>query len=429
MKFEDIRGILHYVPQFRGQTFVVQVEGEVIDSENFANVLMDLAVLHSLSIRCVVVYGARHQIRELAARRGVALSSVDGTGVTDDATLEVSVDAISRLGTQLMQHLTSMGLQAAMTNCVVSHPAGVIRGRDLGSTGTIDRVEGKMLEALIEKGMIPVIAPLGFEKQGRTLRLNSANVAAQVAIELKAAKILFVVPDALQSRDGRSLRQLSVADAKACADQIVDDAEQSRGTQLRTAARACEHGVPRCHFVDGRQDEALLGELFSVEGVGTMVYADAYSQIRPARKADIPGIASMIRHAVQDEELVKRTRQEIRENLGDYFVLEIDGSLVGVVAVQLFSENRLAEVGCLYIRKSHEGQGHGGRLVGFAEKRARALGAERLFALSTQAYNYFETKLGFQSWDEEHLPPARLEKLRRSGRNSRIMVKTLGEER
>ena len=425
MKFDDIRGILRYVPQFRGQTFVVLVEGEVIDSDNFANVLMDLAVLHSLSIHVVLVFGARHQIRELALRRNVTLSSHDGLGATDDATLQVSIDAASRLGTHLMQQLTTVDLQAAMTNAVIAHPAGVISGQDLRHTGTIDRVDEHMLQALIDRGMIPIVSPLGFDRIGRIVRLNSAAVACQIAVELKAAKILFVIPDSLQQADGKRLRQLSIAEAKSLAEDLHSQPEPSRAHQLRTAARACESGVPRAHFVDGRLDEALLGELFSNEGVGTMIFADAYQQIRPARRSDIPAILSMIQQAVNDQELVARNRQQIRDRLADYSILEVDGNLLGVVAVHSWPEDHLAEIGCLYIRKSHEGQGYGARLVSFAEKRARDLQATSLFALSTQAYDYFETKLGYTNWDVESLPAPRREQRERSGRNSRVMVKRL----
>jgi amino-acid N-acetyltransferase len=204
MKFDDIRGILRYVPQFRGQTFVVLLEGEVLESENFANVLMDLAVLNSLSIRVVLVYGVRHQMREMASRQGVTLSSHDGIGPTDDVTLQIAIDATARVSSLLMQHLTTVNLQTALTNSVIAHPAGVIGGRDLLHTGTIDRVEEHMLQALIDKNMIPIVAPLGYDRVGRTVRLNSAAVACQVAVELKAAKLLFVVTDAFLQGAGRS---------------------------------------------------------------------------------------------------------------------------------------------------------------------------------------------------------------------------------
>ncbi len=445
MKYDDIRGILRYVPQFRGQTFIVLIDSGIIEHENMANVMLDLAVLHSLSIKLVVVFGARHQIAELAAKRGVTLSNADATGVTDEATLEVALDAISRLTTDLMQQLTVVGLRAGVANAVAAHPAGVIRGKDLCSTGTIDRVDAQSLKLFIGDGMVPIIPPLGYEKQGRVLRVNSAATAVEVAIALGASKLLFVGPGAIEDVTGTRIRQLSVEEAKALSSAPVaaigvagagpasaavtapaaGDPGNLKHVQIRHAARACEGGVPRAHFLDGRTDDALLGELFSIEGVGTMIYADAYQQIRPARKADIPGIIGLVRRAVDDEEIVARSRQEIREHLGDYFVLEVDGQLVGTVMVRSYPEEKLAEVGFLYIRRSHEGMGYGKKLVKFAEKRARAFGAKILFALSTQAYNYFGNKLGFLPAQEDLLPPERLSRLQKSGRNSKLMARVL----
>ncbi|MES2709918.1 MAG: amino-acid N-acetyltransferase [Verrucomicrobiota bacterium] len=425
MKYDDIRGILRYVPQFRGQTFVVLIDSGIVEHENMANVMLDLAVLHSLSIRLVVVFGARHQITELGRKRGVTLSNADATGVTDEATLEVALDAISRLTTNLMQQLTVVGLRAGVSNAVAAHPSGVIKGRDLGSTGTIDRVDTQALKLFINDGMIPIVPPLGYERQGRVLRINSAATAVDTAISLGASKLLFVGPGAIEDAHGARIRQLSVAEAKALTPQSPEGQDSLKEVQIRHAARACEGGVPRAHFLDGRTDDALLGELFSIEGVGTMIYADAYQQIRPARRMDIPGVINLVRRAVDDEELVSRSRQEIRENLSDYFVLEVDGQLVGTVTIHIYTGEKLAEVGFLYIRRSHEGMGFGRKLVSFAEKRARELGAKTLFALSTQAYNFFENKLGFLPADEALLPPERLEKLQKSGRNSRLMAKVL----
>lgn len=425
MNYDDIRGILRYVPQFRGQLFVVLIDSGIIEHENLANVMLDLAVLHSLSIRVVVVFGARHQIADLAARRGVEISNADATAVTDDATLEVAIDAISRLTTNLLQQFLVVNLRAGVANALIAHPAGVIRGRDLQNTGTIDRVDSQALHAMINDGMIPIVPPLGYERQGRVLRVNSAAAAVDVAISMRASKLLFAGPGTIEDRDGQRIRQLSVAEAKALAANPHDDPDALKYVQLRHAARACEGGVARAHFIDGRTDDALLGELFSIEGVGTMVYADAYQQIRPARRADIPGIMGMIRRAVDDEELVERSREEIRANLSDYFVLELDGNIVGTVAIHPWLERGMAEVACVYIRRTHEGMGYGRKLVQFAEKRARELGAHTLFALSTQAYNFFSKKLGFQSAEPDILPPARLERLLRSGRNSRVMIRDL----
>jgi amino-acid N-acetyltransferase len=427
MKYDDIRGILRYVPQFRGQTFVVLVDSALMAHENLQNVLLDLAVLNSLSIRVVVVFGARQQIIAEAEKNGVALSCPDATGVTDDATLEVSMDAISRQGMNFLQQLSGVGLRAAVSNAVAAHPAGVIRGRDLIHSGTIDRVDTAMLQSLIEQSIIPVVPPLGFEKGGRILRINSAAAAVHVATALGAAKLLFVGAGVVEDEKGQRIRQLSIDEAKSLAARSsgAEESESSRVLLLRHAARACEGGVARVHFLDGRTDDALLGELFSIEGVGTMVYGDAYQKIRPAKKSDIDGILRMIRRAVDDEELVGRTRQEIRASLEDYSVLEVDGIITGVVALHPWPEHKTAELACLYIRDTHEGMGYGRKLTQYAENRARETGCDRLFALSTQAYNYFEQKLGFQPAAPDDLPPVRKEKLQKSGRNSRVMFKPL----
>jgi amino-acid N-acetyltransferase len=252
-------------------------------------------------------------------------------------------------------------------------------------------------------------------------------VAVEVAAAIGAAKLLFVGAGVVESEDGQRIRQLSVEEARALANASprVEDSEHSQVLLLRHAARACEGGVARVHFLDGRTDDALLGELFSVGGVGTMVYRDAYHNIRQARRSDVEGIMRMVRNAVDDEELVARSRQEIRASLDNYFVLDVDGTITGVVALHPWADQKAAEVACLYVRRTHEGMGYGRKLVQYAEKRAAEAGCERLFALSTQAYNFFEGRLGFTTVSPEDLPPARREKLLRSGRNSRVLVKSL----
>ena len=428
MNYDDIRGILRYVPQFRGQTFVVLLDSALMQHENLQNVLLDLAVLSSLNIRVVVVFGARQQVMDLAARRDMTLTSPDATGVTDDATLEVAVDAVSRLSTDLLQQLTGVGLRASVSNAITAHPAGVIKGRNLGHSGTIDRVEAATIQSLIEQGIVPLVAPLGYERGGRILRLNSASVAVQVASAIGAAKLLFVGAGVVEDAGGHRIRQLSVDEARAFADATPEgeDTEHSQVMLLRHAARACEGGVARVHFLDGKTDDALLGELFSIGGVGTMVYRDAYHNIRQARRSDVEGIMRMVRQAVDDDELVARSRQDVRTSIDNYFVLDVDGTVTGVVALHPWPEQKAAELACLYVRRTHEGIGYGRKLVQFAEKRARDAGYTRLFALSTQAYNFFENKLGFVPASADDIPPSRREKLLKSGRNSRVMVMSLG---
>lgn len=425
MKFADLRGILQYVPQFRGAVFVVAVDGEVVASEYFLGLLLDIAVLDSLSVKVVLVHGASHQIRALSTARGVPITSSDGLGLTDAVTLEISEEAINLLDSHILQQLTAVDLRGAVGTWLEAHPAGIIKGRDLEHTGTVEKVDARGLQAILANEMIPVVSPIGYDGQGGVLRLNSDAAALAVAIAMKAQKIIYVTAAGLKNADGSRLPALSIEEAKKLATTLNPKSDLATISALSNAARACASGIARVHIVNGLDGEVLLDELFSNEGVGTMIYADEYQQIRPAEVYDIPAMMSMIRQSVADDEILPRTRREMKAALGDYFLLETDGNPVGVVAVHHYPEHKLAELACLYIRNSHENSGHGRKLVAFAEKKARERGAERILALSTQAWRYFEQKCGFKSAPASILPPARRQKLLASGRNSKVMVKSL----
>jgi amino-acid N-acetyltransferase len=198
-------------------------------------------------------------------------------------------------------------------------------------------------------------------------------------------------------------------------------------SKLRYGALACQEGVPRVHIVDGTQDEALLAELFSNEGVGTMIHADDYQQIRKAHSYDVPTLISMMQQSMEETALVSRTREQIQGRLKDFFVLEVDGNPIGSVAVHTYEEDgrHIAELACLFVRRSHKNRGHGQKLVAYAEEVARQRGAEVLVALSTQAFRFFEEKMGFVVSDPSALPAARREQYEKSGRNSKVLVKRL----
>jgi amino-acid N-acetyltransferase len=359
MRFGDLREILQYVPQFRGCVFVVAIDGAVVATSNFTNILLDLAVLHSLKIRVVLVHGAGLQVQQLAESRGVQVSTIDGTGPTSDETLEVSLDAISRLSSTLMQKLTSVGLRAASANVLNAHPAGVIRGVDYLNTGRVDRVDAQTLRTLIDDEIVPLVSPIGFDAHGDTLRLNSDAAAAEIGMALGAAKIIYLSSTAVGDLEsGGRLRQLSVDEAKERASSPFGTGETSK---LTWAARACLAGVARVHILDGNQDDALLSELFSNEGVGTMVYADVYQRIRAARIEDVPPIASLVRQSVENDELLQRNHDDLVDNLSDYFVLEVDGNLIATVSLHIYPGGKQAEIGCLYVHPVHSDSGMGAR--------------------------------------------------------------------
>ena len=426
-RFEDLRGVLRYVPQFRQRVFVIAIDGALMHQPGFPGLLQDVAVLQSLNIEVVLIFGARAQVRYLAGKRGVTLSNDDGMGQTDAATMEVAIDAITRQTSALMADLTALEMPVAVANALAVHPAGVINGVDQEFTGRIERVDTETLNVLMKADIIPVVPPMGYDSRGTTLRLNSDAVAVEVAIALRAAKVIFVSEAGLTAADGTRLAQISVADARDIYKRKEARHDVNLLSKLRYAALACQEGVPRVHIVDGTQDEALLSELFSNEGVGTMIHADDYQQIRKADSADVPALLSMMQQSMDDAALVPRTREQMQSKIKDFYVLEVDGNPIGCVAVHSYDENgvMIAELACLFVRRSHKNRGHGQKLVAFAEDIARQRECEVLVALSTQAFRFFEEKMGFTVADPSALPAPRREKYNESGRNSKVLTKSL----
>ena len=423
MKVSDLRGILQYVPRFREKIFVVALDGEVAGSQNLGNLLLDLAVLRSLSIKVILVHGCGAQLLQLSNERGVPVTSSDGTGVTDEATLKLGIEASHVVLQELMQGLASVDLRAAYANVIVAHPAGILNGVDTLCTGRVERVETTTLQTFLNEGIIPVIPPIGFDGEGRTFRVNSDSVALEVAEAMRALKIIYLAPQGSLKIADQLVRQLSVSETEEIVRKRRNLLEPAQVSKLEHAAKACRGGITRVHLLDGMQNEALLSEIFSHEGIGTMVYSNEYQQMRRALKKDVRALMVLIKESIANAELVKRTRAELTSMLDDYWLLEIDRNLVGCVALHFYPESRAAELACLYVAKSHEGQGYGQKLMAFAEQLAAKKGASHLLALSTQAYNFFQQKGGFTEVSPEELPPERRRRWEQSGRNSKVMRK------
>ena len=425
VKLTDLRGILQYIPQFREKTFVIALDGDIVTDENFANILLDVAVLRSLNIRVVLAHGAGAQIREAAEQRGVQASDLDGTGVTDAPTLQFAINAANRLTHEILEGLSAHDLRAACTNAITAHPLGIIQGVDHQFTGKVQRVDTELLQTLLDRGIIPVLPPLGFDGDGKTYRTNSDSIAVAVAESLRATKLIyFTAQDGLRHNEAL-IRKMLVADLQRLIQTAPGGFTPGMLSKAQHAAAACSEGVERIHIVGGREDEGLLAEVFSNEGIGTLIYSNEYEQIRPAKKKDIRAIQRLTKKAVEAEELIRRTRAEMEKNLGDYFILEIDNNPVGCVALHIYPEQRQGELASLFVSPAHENQGIGRKMIQFVENKAREAGLNELIALSTQAFTYFQSKGGFSEGTADDLPPARRTQYDQSGRNSKILVKRL----
>jgi amino-acid N-acetyltransferase len=423
MKVSDLRGILQYVPRFREKIFVVEIDGDVVASKNFGNILMDLAVLRSLNIKVVLVHGAALQIKKLAAQREIEISNADGTGITDEPTLQLGIEAAIALTNDIMQGLTSVDLRAAYANVIIAHPFGIRGGIDYLHTGKVERVDTYALGLFLNEGIIPIIPPIGFDGEGKTFRVNSDSIAFEVAEALRATKIIYLMAKDGLCVGGEIVRQLSIAEAEETLKRRK--LAPNLASKLDYGARACRNNIPRVHLLNGLVNEALLSEVFSHDGIGTMIYSNEYQQIRRVFKKDVRGVMSLIRQSVNNEELIRRTRSDIIARIDDFWVLEIDRALVGCVALHCFEQEKMAELACLYVSKSSSDQGYGQKLMNFVERLAAEKGMEQIFALSTQAFSFFQQKGGYHEVPPSQLPRERRERYEASNRHSKVLIKTV----
>ncbi len=425
MKPTDLRGILHYIPQFRDRVFIIAIDGAIVSDDNFGNILLDVAVLRSLNIHIVLVHGAGHQIKQLAQRLSEPISNHDGTGVTDAATLRIGIMAATQVTHEILEGLSLNNIRGAQTNCIEAVPLGILKGIDHQHTGKVHRVDAEMLNTLLDKGVIPVIPPLGFDGNGNTYRLNSDAVAVELAQALGAVKLMFISTKTGLEIDGKLVNQMPVEELSAALAAGGRRIAPDMVSKAHHTLRACQGGVPRVHIINGQVDEGLLAEVFSNEGIGTLIYANEYQAIRKAMRKDIRHIMSLIKPSIQGEQLLKRTRSSVEKHINEYYVFEIDNNIVGVVALEPHLQDNKAELACLQVSPAHEHRGIGTKMAEFAETVAREQGLGKIFCLSTQAFTFFQHKLGYAEGNIDDLPPARREKYEQSGRGSKILVKTL----
>ena len=422
----DLREILRYVPQYRDKVFVIAFDGAVIEHANFRNLLLDLALLRSLRIGVTLVHGAGHQIRKLAEQTGMTPSNLDGTGVTDSATLHVALNAANRVTHEILEGLSATDLRGACSNAIVAHPAGILQGVDQEHTGRIERVDVKLLKALLDNDIVPVIPPLGCDGEGSTYRLNSDGVAVEVARSLEAVKLIYLTTMAgITLQRVGLIRQLAVEEAETLLRKNRPDFLGSSLSKLTSAVKALRGGVPRVHIIDGTVEEGLLAEVFSNDGIGTLVHTNEYQAIRKAQKKDARGIYHLIKNSVENEELLPRTLGEIERTIGDYFVFEVDGNLAGCIALHFYPDEHKAEMACVCVAAKYENQGIGARLIQYVEGQSRHADAKELYCLSTQAVNYFVKKCHYALGTPDDLPPLRRQRYDASGRRSQVLKKAL----
>jgi amino-acid N-acetyltransferase len=426
IKPTDLRGILQYVPRFHGQIFVVAIDGAIVADENFPNLLVDLAVLRSLDIKVVIVHGIGHQLLDLSVTRSIPITNVDGTGLTDAVTLDLAIRASSRVAHALIEGLTQSSLKCAVTNAVRALPFGIIKGVDQQFTGKVERIDKEFLGELIDRKVVPIVSPIAFAPDGKSLRVNSDLLAAELAEALHATKIIYLTNQPGLEIGGDVRREISVEAVRKILNEQPEMIAEATRSKAAHAVKAIETGTPRVHILDGRVFDGLLNEIFSNEGVGSLVYGNDYQQIRKARKSDVRLIYNLTRAAVKREELLHRTQQAIEKNIDQFYVYEIDENIIACVTLYFYPDKpQFAEIGSLYVMPFYHNRGIGKKMVEYAMMMAKERGVKTVLALSTQSFGFFQTVVGFEEADKSVLPDARLKTYEDSGRNAKILVKQL----
>jgi len=428
IKPTDLRGILKYVPMFRGQTFVISVDGSVVAHEGFRNLLMDLAVFRSLNIRVVLVFGVGQQIRSLGKQRGVAISDAYGAGPTSEEVLNLAIESSGHVSTKIHAQFTELGVSCAMPNAIRATERGIIRGQDFLLTGKVEKVHATILENLLANGITPVISPVAATRSGQILRVNSDGIAAEIASALDASKLIFLTSQPGLRIHGQSLLNVPSDDLR----RIIADEPESVPSELlskvQASLEALSNGTPRAHILDGRIFGALLTEVFDKVGLGTMIHSNEYDQIRPARSSDAHALHNLITNAASSDAVRERSLESIEEALDEFFLYEIDDSLVACAALTNYPDSDMAEIASVFVQPFYQGRGVGLKMIRYAEQLAARKGIARLFALSTQSFSFFTQVCGFREGDADDLPSSRRESLQVSGRRSRILIKNLAED-
>ena len=421
-----------YIHAHRGRTFVIAFGGEAVAAADFSHLIHDIALLHGLGIRLVLVHGSRPQIEERLQLRQARMQVIDGLRVTDATALACIKEAAGAVRVEV-EALLSMGLanspmagakiRVASGNFVTARPIGVRQGIDYGHTGQVRRVDADAIHRVIDAGAIALIPPLGYSPTGEVFNLSATDVAGSVASALGADKLILLLESrGLQDGRGRTITNLIPAELEEIMGRRRRMPEEFR-QQLQSAIDACRRGVKRVHLLDRRLDGVLLRELFTREGCGTMLTAEHYEGIRNARLDDVGGILELLTPLEQEGVLVRRSRERLEAEIGHFSVIELDGMVIGCAALYPYPEERMAELACVAVHPDYRNGRRGDTLLQQLEQRARGQGIQRLFVLTTQTAHWFRER-GFEAMPVKALPMAK-RRLYNLQRNSKVFVKAL----
>ncbi|MEI8631127.1 amino-acid N-acetyltransferase [Vibrio sp. PP-XX7] len=433
---KGFRQSVPYINAHRGKTMVIMIGGEAIADKNFANIISDIALLHSLGMKLVLVYGARPQMDQILTEQGCVTSYHKGIRVTDEEALPFVVQAAGQLQLAITGRLslslnnTPMAgnqLNVVSGNFVIAQPLGVDDGIDYIHSGKVRRINIDGINRALEQNSIVLLGPIASSVTGECFNLLSEEIATEIAIRLKADKLIgFCSEQGIFDDHGNSIAELFPADVEKLLYNVEQDeqyhqnAGRGRFRFLRAAIAACRAGVPRSHLVSYKEDGALIQELFSFDGIGTQIVMASSEQVREANIDDIGGIFELILPLEEKGILVRRSREQLEQEINQFTIIERDGLIIGCAALYPYIDEQMAEMACVAIHNEYRDSNRGLILLKHMKNQAKSMGIRKLFVLTTHSVHWFREQ-GFVEVGIESLP-IKKQSLYNYQRRSKILI-------
>ena len=408
----SFRNSAGYINAFRGRTFVIAFGGEMLTDEQFAPLVHDIALLNSLGIKLVLVHGARPQIESRLKERKLSSEYSNNLRITDDNAL-ICVKEASSSARADIEALLSIGLTNSPVgssrisvisgNFVSAQPYGIRDGVDYMHTGEVRKIDCKSVHQALENNSIILFSPIGYSSTGEIFNLSVEDVATTAAIELNANKLIYLVDEKGVTNKRKSLiRELTLDDAKLLLDEnkkLTTPIQQC----LSSAIKACQHEVERTHILNRHIEGALLLELFTRDGCGTLITSENFEDIRPATVDDLAGLIELLSPLEEQDILVKRSREKLEMEIDHFTVVERDGMIIACAALYPYLQDKVAELACLAVHPDYQGKNRGNQLLKYIERQTKHLGIEQLFVLTTRTAHWFRER-GYNASDIKKLP-------------------------
>ncbi|PKG38580.1 amino-acid N-acetyltransferase [Psychromonas sp. Urea-02u-13] len=424
-----------YINAHRNKTFVLMLGGEALETDNFQHIINDIALLNSLGVKLVIVHGVRPQIQKQLDIHGHKSAFKNDVRITDEKSLALIKQAVGVVQIELQARL-SMGLanspmqgasiRTVISNFVTAQPIGIKDGLDYCHTGKVRRIDIEGLKIHLDMGAIPVISPIGYSVTGEVFSLLAEEVATQVAIDLHADKLIgFCSKTGVLDESGELISELLPEQAEQHIEVIGAQAGEASGTLrfLRAAVAACKAGVTRSHLISYYQEGALLKELFTRDGSGSQIVKESSERVRTATIDDIGGLLELIEPLEKQGVLVKRSRELLENEIHHFQIVELDGMVIGCAALYPFKDEKMGELACLVSHPKYRRSARADNLVAHVERKARELGLESIFVLTTQSIHWFRER-GFDFTDISELPAAKKE-MYNLKRNSKVLLRKI----